>query len=374
MTHRWWALALSSALAVGGLLVGARVGAAGALAHPAVNIVETPNPWDSGACRSAARGPWSTSDRCTSVMLRAFDHARATEGLPALSLPGNWDALTAAEQFFVVVDLERLARGLPPYRGLNAQLDAAAQSAALLEVDPLAPAAFPLGTHGTGSVWGSGSVDALDAVYAFVYDDGWGGAGATVNVDCTSATAPGCWGHRDVLLGRDTGLSCSTCEMGAAVTVVGGVSSVAAIVASTRGRPPATVFTWSQEARFLATPWTPARGAARHPPTTLRLGGGSGRLAFTAQVATPSRLIVRWSVPGARNVSQVLVRIYRDAHCRALAHSAVVASSTARVRSSGRVVVDGAHWFAHATARSATLTVRGASGAVTSACRPLGRG
>jgi hypothetical protein len=35
------------------------------------------------------------------------------------------------------------------------------------------------------------------------------------NTACLEASAPGCWGHRDDILGHYTGLECTDCVMGA---------------------------------------------------------------------------------------------------------------------------------------------------------------
>ncbi len=50
-----------------------------------------------------------------------------------------------------------------------------------------------------------GSIFALDytplgADFAWMYNDGWGGT----NLDCSTPSAPGCWGHRDNILGNWT--------------------------------------------------------------------------------------------------------------------------------------------------------------------------
>ncbi|MGH9021317.1 MAG: hypothetical protein ACRDV0_09935, partial [Acidimicrobiales bacterium] len=159
---------------------------------------------------------------------------------------------------FVVADLERVDRGLPPYLGLNAALTSAAQHAAATRSDPGVAANFPMGTDPQGSpsfggAW-AGGFNVLVADYVWMYDDGWGGAGQTANIACTSSGAAGCWAHRDELLGSDpgfnpgVGLGCTTCEMGTGFALVNGTSAsfVVLIEMPKSGQPPMT-FTWAQE-------------------------------------------------------------------------------------------------------------------------------
>ena len=173
-------------------------------------------------------------------------------------LPTNWYSLSAAQQLFVVANLERTARGLPAYLGINAALSANAQHAAQLNTDPTAAAGFAIGLDaqgdpGMGGAWAEG-FSVLAADYFWMYDDGWGGsAAATSNIDCTSPSAAGCWGHRDELLGSDApynpgvGLNCQDCEMGTGFTQVNNSSSFVDLIELPSGTPPAMTFTWAQE-------------------------------------------------------------------------------------------------------------------------------
>jgi hypothetical protein len=54
---------------------------------------------------------------CTGYVLEAINVGRAAEGLAPMVLPTNWYRLNQGEQLFVVADLERTARGLPPTWG-----------------------------------------------------------------------------------------------------------------------------------------------------------------------------------------------------------------------------------------------------------------
>jgi hypothetical protein len=201
---------------------------------------------------------YTNAQGCTNYVLQAINGARADENLAAMVLPTNWYSLSAAQQLFVVANLERTARGLPAYLGINAALSANAQHAAQLNTDPTAAAGFAIaldaqGRPGMGGAWAEG-FSVLAADYFWMYDDGWGGsAAATSNIDCTSPSAAGCWGHRDELLGSDSpynpgvGLNCQDCEMGTGFTQVNNSSSFVDLIELPSGTPPAMTFTWAQE-------------------------------------------------------------------------------------------------------------------------------
>jgi hypothetical protein len=173
-------------------------------------------------------------------------------------LPSNWYALTTPEQLFVVANLERTARGLPPYLGINAALSANAQRAAQSNADPSVASGFPVSYDAgqipaMGGAW-SGGFSVLAADYMWMYDDGWGGSVSTTsNIACGSAAALGCWAHRDELLGSDpgfnpgVGLTSTNCEMGVGYAVVNGLGSYVDLIERPQGIAPAMTFTWAQE-------------------------------------------------------------------------------------------------------------------------------
>ena len=209
----------------------------------------------------SAQSTWPafTNDpHCTDYVLSAIDHARAVEGLAPMVLPTNWFTLTTTQQLFVVADLERTARGLHPYLGLNATLSAAAQSAAQANADPLLAPGFAVaddiqGVPAMGGAWSSG-YSVLVADYVWMYADGWAGdAAATSNVACTSGHAPGCWAHRAELLGSDpgynpgVGLECANCEMGTGFAMVNGAASYVDLIEAPRGSLPPVTFTWAND-------------------------------------------------------------------------------------------------------------------------------
>jgi hypothetical protein len=195
---------------------------------------------------------------CTNYILQAINNARAIEGVRPMVLPSNWFGLSVPEQLFVVADLERTARGLPPYLGINAALSADAQHAAATNSDPAVALGFPIandaqGSPGFGGAW-SGGYAVLAADYIWMYDDAWGGSTAkTSNIACTSASAAGCWAHRDELLGSDpgynqgVGLGCTNCEMGTGFAMVDGKASYADLIEVPKGSQPTMSFTWAND-------------------------------------------------------------------------------------------------------------------------------
>jgi hypothetical protein len=241
--------------------------------NPAANVTPSPNFEYSGTC-SGTTGDWqcanpcvttsltfpphSDAPSCVDYVLAALDAARAGEHLDAISLPTNWFSLSDPEQLFVLANLERTARGLHPYLGLNATLSVAAQRAASTDTDPRLAAGFAVahssdGMARMGGAWASG-MTTLGADFLWMYADGWGGtATSTPNTACTSPSAAGCWAHRDELLGAGShfsasvGLDCSDCEMGTGFAVRGGTGSYADLLERPAHGAPAMTFTWARD-------------------------------------------------------------------------------------------------------------------------------
>ncbi|MHB8456629.1 MAG: hypothetical protein ACYDBS_02900, partial [Acidimicrobiales bacterium] len=178
--------------------------------NPKHNIAPVPN-FDTGSCRSVGSSykcfnpclvkysfpVYSNAPACTNYVLRAINAARKQERVWAMRLPSNWHRLTPAEQLFVLADLERVSRGLPPYIGLNTALNKDAQYAAVHDEDPTIARGFPIGidpqgAYGMGGSWADG-FSTLTADYGWMYNDGWGGRDHTFNIACTSPNAAGCW-------------------------------------------------------------------------------------------------------------------------------------------------------------------------------------
>jgi len=162
------------------------------LATPAANLADT-----FAAICSASPGALSLA--CEQAELVALAGAGQKEGLGQLQLPAGFLSLPAAEQMFVLIDEERVSRGLAPIEGLTVAGDQQAAAAAAAGSDP------PLGDGIVASNW-TGDFGPLGAVYDWLYNDGWGGSrAATSNGECTFAGAAGCWAHRANLLLRPGG-------------------------------------------------------------------------------------------------------------------------------------------------------------------------
>ena len=208
---------------------GPTVGRPRVLADPPANITPPALLDATGACHRHA-GRWlcpspcaphlrfgyNTSPGCSALALRALEMGRHAEGLAPLALPTNFARLSPAEQLFVLVNLERIARSVPPLVGLSSDLDLIAARAAARGADASATAVLTsLHASAMGATWAGGAPNATAATFGWIYDDGWSGS-ATTNLDCTSAHSPECWGHRRVLLGAATGTACRRCVAGAA--------------------------------------------------------------------------------------------------------------------------------------------------------------
>jgi hypothetical protein len=161
------------------------------------------------------------------------------EDVGALKLPSNWDSLTTVEQGFVLIDLERVNRGLPPIVGLSPSLNQLASTAAVNDTDP----SFPSGGYSGGAIWAEApSILAADRMW--MYDDGPNGS----NADCSSAGDAGCWGHREIiLLNRTHG----TLVAGGGYS--GGGSGSFAYVVLAGYSTASLTFTWAGELKYFAT-------------------------------------------------------------------------------------------------------------------------
>ena len=149
---------------------------------------------------------------CINAVLGAINRAHALEGVRPMVLPTGFAQLSVPYQLFVAVNLERVDRGLPPFGGLTAALDKNAQRGADDANDPPdAGQSYVL----EDSEWAGGSSNGLDAVYGWMYFDGFNSG----NLDCMRRAASGCWGHRKGIL-DDFG-SGANLVMGAALNARG---------------------------------------------------------------------------------------------------------------------------------------------------------
>jgi hypothetical protein len=219
--------------------------------HPAAGLVPPANPRTSIASNPpferTCLADGAMAAACIASTLQATDTARSLEGLGPLALPGNYSALTPAQQLFVLADSERVDRGLPPAVGLVAEFNQDAQAAAFANTDP-SPTIVPpgVGILRWASNW-SENAGALGSNYNWMYDDGPGSA----NVACGGGTG-GCWGHRDNILGfsaAQLAASGGTLVMGAGEASPPAASpwmSDAELFAVISHTPAYYIFTWGQ--------------------------------------------------------------------------------------------------------------------------------
>ena len=200
-----------------------------------------PSPNFLGACY-----PHNTSDACMAKVKQATTNARSVEGLGPMNLPTNFASLTPAEQTFVITDIERVDRGLPPLVGLVDAFNADAQSGAQGNADP-SPAQVPSGLRITAwaSNWAENG-NPLASNYFWMYDDGVNSG----NIDCTSSGQDGCWGHRKNILslGDYQKLYGGTLLMGAAEaygTFSNGWESDTELLVLASGPTPPLTYTWA---------------------------------------------------------------------------------------------------------------------------------
>jgi hypothetical protein len=194
---------------------------------------------------SVCRADGFSSLQCVAATIQATNGARAQEGLGGIGLPSTYSTLTAAEQLFVLADIERVSRRLPPAVGLVDEFDRDAQAAAQSNTDPT-PSLVPPGVQVVrwASNWDE-NTGPLGSNYSWMYDDGAGSG----NLACPSAGAAGCWGHRDNILGF------SAAEMQAGQTLVMGAGEAAPggpwlsdteLLAVITGNPAYYIYTWGQ--------------------------------------------------------------------------------------------------------------------------------
>lgn len=232
------AVALGLVMAIPDLTASYPADAAGATFHnPHSNLKPPADLSGAGSpCTPSGGDRWAA---CNDILLAAINTAQSSEHLRGFTLPSNFLSLDPAQQLFVWVNLERISRGVPPLVGLSPYLSAAATSAldkgeappfektygpvgVGVKLTEVAPGRYS-GTYEWSSFEGGGSSMPMSGglVFALMYEDGWGGPsfgpfGQTMNYECKSPKAPGCWVDRDNLLGLSTGTSCADCVAGAA--------------------------------------------------------------------------------------------------------------------------------------------------------------
>jgi len=115
-----------------------------------------------------------------------------------------------------------------PIAALDPELNSAAADGAASGTDPEAPADFfaKLGDAGWSANWAGGFPNILLAYDSWMYDDGFGSG----NLDCTTPSAAGCWGHRHDILAFPR---ISSTAMGVAAGRHNGEASYAQLIVAT---------------------------------------------------------------------------------------------------------------------------------------------
>lgn len=189
---------------------------------------------------------------CLDESVALLNSGRRREHLAPLVLPANWDRLTVPQQLFVMTDLERTARGLPPDSGLARDWNAAAAAGAAAGTDPTTSGS---GAHGFESIWAGGMPNPIVAMLGLVYNDGLYRDGSSQDIGCSPSAMSTCWGHRLIELHDTAAISCETlCAVGAAYNPKGfdGHESYAEVFGAYGGdnQDPLT-FLWLAELRWL---------------------------------------------------------------------------------------------------------------------------
>ena len=268
--------------------------------NPAESLPPTPDFSSDGACGFGVLDDGST---CTANVALATTTARSIlESLPALSLNlSAYAAMTVPEQLFVMANVERVARGVPPIAGLTAQLDSIAQTGATNSTDPSLNASALTGGAvivSGGANWAGGTSNPLGTNYYWMYDDGPN----SPNGDCPSPGAPGCWGHRDNILGSyataslcsSYGLAGAQDFMGAGFTASGstyGPSFAEMLIGACGAAPTDVVLTWQQALQLLGGG---TGGTVPGPPQSL-----------VAATSATHGVVLTWNAPAADGGSAV---------------------------------------------------------------------
>ena len=169
---------------------------------------------------------------CEHAALHALNHARETLHLGAYAVPSGFTRMAPSHQWLILANLDRAAYHLLPISGIASALNAIAHIGAQTRTDPnpwpLLQSLQGQAEIGFGSNWAGGQPNGLVAYFGWMYDDGFGGE----NIDCRTATAAGCWGHRQNILGFATG---PVLTMGAAA--ISATTSYALMIVVTSSAP-----------------------------------------------------------------------------------------------------------------------------------------
>ncbi len=172
-------------------------GAAFAASSPLNPLRNMPLPanYFSDAC---AQAPLSAV--CERGIVKDLNAARKKMGFGSYRLPADFIHLPGAQQILVLTNLDRAAYGEAPLVGSVLSLSRLAAAGVIRDSDPTLPSVVDgQRVLRSGGIEAGNFLNAPAAYYEWMYDDGWDGNGSN-NVFCWGPHAPGCWGHRDVLL------------------------------------------------------------------------------------------------------------------------------------------------------------------------------
>ncbi len=225
-----------------------------------------------------------TSVACTNASLALLNAARASLAQPSYELPSGFASLTAAQQGFVLADLDRVLYGLPAVPGITGELSSEAMAGVLADADP-----EPSGSGASAwtANWAGGYPNILLAYIGWMYDDGPGSA----NLDCTAAHPSGCWGHRHDILFQFDGSGALAMGV-AAGTDPSGNPGYAMLLTQSDAAPTYT-YTWTQAVAAGAD-----GGPATPPPTTTTAPGASTNPTSTTPKAPSTPTSTTPGTPG----------------------------------------------------------------------------
>lgn len=155
------------------------------LAGPSVGAVDprsNSSTYGLQACDAYSAASYVSND-CLVGALSALNAARANEGLGRFLLPSNFRYLSVAQQLFVLVNIDRVDRGLWPVAGESSRLNGVGAASGATGSDIL-----PCGNCWAAANW-SGTRNAFWSHFLWMYDDGPGGP---------NGSDP--WGHRHNIL------------------------------------------------------------------------------------------------------------------------------------------------------------------------------
>ncbi len=297
-----------------------------------------------------------TSAACVAASVGFLDQARAGLGQGPYQLPADFAALAPQIQQFVLTNLDRIQYGLPPITGITAGLSQDAMGGIQRDADP--HPSDPNFNYWTAN-WAGGFENVVLAYEAWMYDDGPGSG----NLDCTSPSAPGCWGHRhDVLWSFG---ATGPLAMGSAVGKdSAGISGYAMVLGKgdAGSYQPTYTYTWSQAVLDGAgTAPGAARGTGNGSGTGTGSGSGSG-VATGSLPPAPQRVVITITVHGPGAVTDSAGRSCHNATCSFTEPSGHAVALFARA--DGRTTFTGWSGQCRGPVKSCTLTPAGVGATV----------